>query len=251
MKSKKNLKAKVLILDIETSYCTMAVFKPGYNLNITPNQILEESKIIMISYKWLGDKKVNRLVWDKKQCDKKLLKEFSKVYNEADLAVAHNLMRFDLPWINARLIYHSLPPLQEIPVEDTLQICRRKFRFNSNKLDYVGQYLKVGQKLAHQGLQLWIDVVTNNDKKALAHMGKYCDQDVLLLERVYKKLLPYYTPRIDVLGVSALSCLRCATKMTTNGKYKLASGGEKRKLRCLNCGSCRTIPETKYLKERG
>ncbi len=66
------------------------------------------------------------------------------------------------------------------------------FRFKSNRLNAIAQHLGLGHK-DPMGMQDWIDV-SNNDKKALEKMVKYCKKDVTLLEAVYNRLNKYVTP---------------------------------------------------------
>jgi DNA polymerase elongation subunit (family B) len=204
----------------------------------------------MISYKWKGQKKVHRLEWSANQCDKDLLKKFSKVLTEADLVIGHNGDRFDLKWVNTRLLYHGLPPIGKIISEDTLKIAKRHFNLQSNKLDYIAKLLGLGSKLPTGGYKLWIDIVMHKCPKAMKKMGRYCDMDVKLLEQVHDKLAVFQEPTINLSGNDLLGCLRCENKrMTTNGVYELQSGAVKQRLRCLKCGSGRTIPYSKYEKE--
>ncbi len=42
-----------------------------------------------------------------------------------------------------------------------LQTSRSKFRFVSNKLDYIAQRLGLGKKTAHEGHELWLKVMNN------------------------------------------------------------------------------------------
>ena len=65
----------------------------------------------------------------------------------------------------------------------TLKLSRSKFKFNSNKLDYIAKYLGMGEKIKTE-FGLWKDIVLNKDKDAMAKMVKYCQQDVRLLEKV-------------------------------------------------------------------
>ena len=92
---------KVLVYDIETCRITAKVWWTGKQY-INHKQLLEEPRIISISYKWLGESKIHALTWDKNQSDEKLITDFMKVYNEADMVVGQNNDRFDNRWINAR-----------------------------------------------------------------------------------------------------------------------------------------------------
>ena len=132
--------------------------------------------------------------WDSKQTDKNLLEIFIKSLNEADEVIGHNSKRFDTPWIRTRCLYHGInnvrPKYKEI---DTLKIARNKFKFPSNKLDSLGDYLGVGRKIK-TNRELWVDTVCKGNKDALNKMIEYCEQDVLLLEDVYKKLITQELP---------------------------------------------------------
>jgi ribosomal protein S27E len=60
-------------------------------------------------------------------------------------------------------------------------------KFQSNKLDSLGEVLGVGRKMPHQGIKLWIDSMFGNPD-ALDTMLEYNKQDVTLLIDVYNKL---------------------------------------------------------------
>ena len=63
------------------------------------------------------------------------------------MIVAHNGDRFDIPWINTRCLYHRLDPLPKVKILDTYKECKNAFYLNSNRLDYVSQYIKRKGKL--------------------------------------------------------------------------------------------------------
>ena len=67
---------KRLFFDIETSPMIVYSWRVGWKLTIPPENIIEDWKIICISYKWEHEKKVKNLVWDKNQCDKQMLIDF-------------------------------------------------------------------------------------------------------------------------------------------------------------------------------
>jgi DNA polymerase elongation subunit (family B) len=102
---------KVLIYDIETSYNIVSAWRVGYKVMLPHYSVIKERAIICVSYKWLGEDEVYNLSWDKNQCDKFLLEQFIEVMNEADVLVAHNGDRFDLPWMKTRALKHDLEML--------------------------------------------------------------------------------------------------------------------------------------------
>jgi uncharacterized protein YprB with RNaseH-like and TPR domain len=166
---------------------TWGLFKPM----LSHDNILQESLIISAAWKWHGDKEVYEAHINpaRPKDDHQLIKTLYKVLLQADVLVAHNGDKFDLRKFNARAIYHRLKPLPKIPTIDTLKIARRVFYFNSNRLDYLGKFLCGTGKLPTT-YDLWLDVM-DGDAGALATMVKYNKADVVVLEKVYERLLPY------------------------------------------------------------
>jgi DNA polymerase III epsilon subunit-like protein len=121
---------------------------------------------------------------------------------------------------------------------DTLKIARSKFRFNSNRLDYIGKFLGIGQKL-HTDFDLWKDIMLKNDKKALNKMIDYCIQDVVLLEKVHKELNNHIDAKTHY-GVRFNqykgTCPECGSEdLMRHGTRITASGVKKIRYQCNTC----------------
>lgn len=186
---------KVLIYDIETSPNIGWFWRAGYKLNIAHDNIIKERAIICVSYKWLGEDEVFTLTWDKNQCDKFLIENFIEVMNEADMLVAHNGDRFDLKWIKTRALKHGITNmLIDYKTLDTLKLAKKKFNFNSNRLDYISKFLGFKGKIKTD-INLWTDIVFKKDEQALRDMVTYCEEDVRQLENVYCKLVGWEKPK--------------------------------------------------------
>jgi len=207
--------ANILFYDIETSYGLAKVWRPGYKLRVSYDDFLVQPKIICISYKYSNSDEIHSLTWDKYQCDKTMLELFINELNNATAICAHNGDRFDLPWIRSRALYHNLSMYPKYTSIDTLKIARRNFNFPSNRLDDIGDYLQLGRKIKTD-MSLWDDVI-NGVKGALEKMVKYCNQDVLLQEKVYNKLSEMILPTVHV------GTLKGNTKQTSpyNGSYDI------------------------------
>lgn len=179
---------KILHIDIETAPNIAHVWGL-FKQNVHISQLLDSSYVMCFAAKWHGTKGV----------------EFSSIYNdgeenmlnvawdllsEADAVVHYNGTRFDIPTLNKEFIQHGYMPPDPYHQIDLLQVARKQFRFPSNKLDYVAQALGVGKKHAHIGHELWVRCM-NNDAAAWKEMEKYNKQDVVLLEEVYNKMLPW------------------------------------------------------------
>jgi uncharacterized protein YprB with RNaseH-like and TPR domain len=236
-------KRKRLYFDIETSPNIGFFWTAGFKLNISTESIIKERAIICICYKWEEDKVTHSLNWDSKQNDKKMLQDFIKVANEADELVGHNGDKFDLAWIRTRCLFHRIDMFPTYVTIDTLKVARSKFKFNSNKLNYIAKYLGIGQKI-HTEYDLWKDIVLNKDKDAMDKMIKYCKMDVILLEKVHKELslhIPAKTHYGVIFGGDRGSCPECGSDdLVRNNKRVTASGLVKIQLRCKTCGKFST-----------
>lgn len=182
---------KITLWDIETAplvVTSWGLFKPY----LSHNNILEDTTLICAAWKDLDNKTVHSVAIDPSnpRDDRAVVEELREALAESDVLVGHNGDKFDLKTFNARLIYHDLQPLPPSKTIDTLKVARKHFRFTSNRLDYLGEFLGVGRKL-HTDYALWLDILLRKDEKALAKMVAYNKQDVLLLQKVYKKLRPY------------------------------------------------------------
>lgn len=241
----KENKFKRLYIDIETSPNVVFSWNVGWDLDISYENIIKEREIICICYKWAHESKVYSL----KRVggnEKSMLKEITKVMEQADEILGHNHERFDLPWIRTRCLYYGIPMIPDLKTVDTLKLCRSGFRLNSNKLDYVAQFLGLGKKLDTGGFGLWKDICLNNSQKALNKMITYCKKDVVLLEKVYDKLSPYIKHKVHVgvvEGKDKHSCIECASENVQSRGYLVTAGGSrKRRLNCQSCGSWWSVP---------
>ena len=250
----KSLKPKRLFYDIETSYNIVKSWRVGYNLSITPEDIIHERAIITIAYKWEEDEEVTVLTWNK-GCDKDLVKQFVDIMAEADELVGHNVDRFDTKFIMGRALKHGISVLPKYQSTDTLKLAKKHFMLNSNKLDYIAQYLNIGHKVRHRGMEMWDDIILRNDPKALEEMCEYNVHDVFLTEKVYKALMNYSLPKVNHASKQTgdkHSCPECGSEEAVLTKTYISNSGTKTRL--MSCNSCSThftISNTNYEKYYG
>lgn len=249
-KTKKKSEIKRLFFDVETSYYLVPTFQ-FWKVNINPDHIIREKKIICICYKWQYEDTVHRLVWDGKQDDTKLIKDFIQVIKHADEIVAHNGDKFDMKELRTRAILTENLMFPVYRTLDTLKKTRQYFRFASNKLDYLGKVLNLGRKLDHEGMQLWIDVCEHKNKESLQKMVEYCEQDVILLEDVYHAISPYiyHNTNFAVLkGGKKWHCPECASENTQlSHTDATAMGVIRRHMKCNDCRKFFKISNRTYL----
>ena len=251
IKEYKPWKPKRLFYDIETSYNIVKAWRIGYNINLNMDDIIQERAIITIAYKWEGEDDVTVLSWDK-GCDKKIIEDFVKVMSEADELVGHNVDRYDTKFIMARALKHNISVLPKYQSTDTLKLAKKHFMLNSNKLDYIAQYLGIGHKTKHRGLSMWDDIILRNDPKALEEMIEYNVQDVFLTEQVYHKLMEYSLPKVNHASKQTgdkHTCPQCGSDHAELHKTYISGSGVKTRLMgCKSCSTNFTISNTNYTK---
>jgi len=227
--------SRILLLDLETSHNLILAFQLFNKQPLPHSAILKERYIIMAGWQWYGEQAVHTAVARRPWHDKAVIKEVIRQVRQADAVVAHNGKRFDFPYLRTRAIREglSVPPLLEI---DTLQLARSRFRFNNNRLDYLGQYLGLGRK-QHTNADLWHQVVVG-DKDALAEMEAYLKQDVRLLGKVFAALYPYLSPSICRQLFGKVKCRTCGSRHLQKRGKQVARD----RYQCQECGTWTSQP---------
>jgi len=183
---------KVLMLDIEVAP-NLATVWGIYKQNIAINQLLETSRVLCYAAKWQGDK---QLLFESehsakpKTAHEDMIWYLWELLNEADVVCHYNGDNFDIPLINREFLKYGYPPPSRYKSIDLLKTVRKNFRFTSNKLDHVCDELGLGRKAQHEGHELWLKCMDGDDR-AWKTMEKYNKQDVVLLEKLYDKVLPW------------------------------------------------------------
>lgn len=243
---KKN-KPRILFYDLETSYTVGAVWGL-YDQNVS--KVLRDPYILTFAYKWLGEKQTHvvslpdfSLYNRDKRSDAALVKKLWELFDEADIIVAHNGISFDQKWAYGRFIVNGMQPPSPSQYVDTKVVAKNKFRFNSNKLDDIARYFGLGRKI-RTDIDLWVDIVENDDKSAWRKMEIYNKMDVILLEKIYLKMLPFMTnhPNIGVIIGEKRVCPNCgSSKIQKRGL--IPSGTTLRQSwYCWNCHCRKSSP---------
>jgi len=242
------MKVKRLFYDIETSPNIGYFWRAGYRINLTPENILEERKVICVSYKWEDQKTIHNITWDSSQNDLTLLKSFVSICKKADELVAYNGDNFDLPWLQGRCAVHGLDGIPEPKTVDVYRIVKRNFNFNSYKLDYVA-WLLCGEKKIKTEYKLWKDVC-RGDKSALKRMRIYCNHDVDILQKVYNKVKQYAKPKTHagvLNGYSRWTCPGDGSEDVYKNKTRVTAAGIVRhQMYCKKCGRHYTIADSVF-----
>lgn len=141
------------------------------------------------SAQWFGKCKVH-YASVQRQSHKMMLGGIHRLLDEADIVVHYNGTKFDIPTLNKEFLKHGFKPPKPYKQVDLLKVVKYAFRFDMNKLDFVAQALEIGAKSKHEGFGLWVRCM-DGDKAAWKIMERYNKQDVKLLAKLYKRLLPW------------------------------------------------------------
>lgn len=163
-----------------------------------------------------------------------------KVMETADYVITHNGVRFDWPFFQSRLIRNGLHPSTPIPHGDTALVARRNLKEVDNKLNTLGVEFVKDEKLENGGWELWENCLWNDNQKDLDLMEKYCGQDVLLLEKVFKKLRPFMKniPNYNLYSVGEQNlCPSCGSTRLSHNGYRSTKTMSYKRLKCRDCGS--------------
>ena len=228
---------KILLLDAETAPKRAFVWSMWKN-NVSLDQLEADGYILCVCCKWLDERQVHEfsIPSAKSENDKPVLQKVWKLLNEADVVIAHNGKKFDLPTLNARFAIHGMKPPSPYKIVDTLDLARRKFRFTSNRLDALGLFLGLGRKKETGGFMLWRNVM-DGCKNSLKKMVAYCKQDVLLLEKVYLRLRPWDNQHPNRGLTDGEGCPVCGSGHLQSRGYMYTKVYTYKRYCCTDCGS--------------
>jgi len=270
--------AKILLFDVETA--PMEIWAWAIRDQFIQHfQIKEEWFVLSWAAKWLFvDGTMSDCVTPAEALakdDTRILKGIHDLFEQANIVVAHNAVRFDIRKLNYRFITNGYFKPSPYAVVDTLKQAQRHFAASSHKLDHLTKTFGLSQK-HDTTFALWENCVSNKDlmkyvinyleapdlkereicqtildeeywdltvniEKHLDYMLKYNISDVAALEGLYLFLRPWMTSHPNVamlMGVVGEACVRCGSKELDWGikEYPTPSGSFKA-CRCMDCGA--------------
>ena len=201
--------SKILLIDIETAPMLAMVWGTRKQY-IDHEWIVENGYILCWSAKWLGSEEQMFQKFQRGK-PKVLLDGIHALLNEAHAVVHYNGKKFDVPTLNREFLIHGLNPPSPYKQVDCLQTMWDTFAFPVNKLDYISQILGIGKKLEKEGPQFWKDCMADK-QEAWKKMEAYNRHDVVLLEGVYKRILPWIKKHPNRAALTGLPvCPTCGS----------------------------------------
>ena len=222
---------KLLYLDIEWKPATAYVWRM-WKEDISPAQLIDEGGMLCFCAHFEGEDYQFFSEWEHGR--KGMAKAALKLLTEADAVVTYNGDKYDLPKIMGEILLADLmppPPPTSIDVLKTV----KKMGFVMNRLAYIGPLLGVGEKVKHEGFSLWKDVIAEKPS-AQKKMKKYCIQDVKMLKKLYKRILPFIKNHPH-LGESKAACGACSSSNVHSRGYRRTKTYRIQRMQCQDCGS--------------
>lgn len=169
---------------------------------------------------------------------KAMLKGIHDIMSDADAIVTWNGDTFDLPTLNREFLVAGMTPPAPYKRIDLLKTARGKFRFTSNKLEYVGPHLGLGAKVKHPGFELWVGCMAGKDD-SWELMKKYNKQDVVLTEKVYDKMRPWITnhPNVGAFTERLAACPACGGEHLQSRGEAVTKDTKYTRYQCRDCGT--------------
>lgn len=203
------------------------------------DRVITPGYTLCFSYKWYGRPGIYfDAVW--RSGAKRMAQTAHKLLSQADAVVHWNGTSFDIPTLNKEFVLLGLTPPAPYKQIDLLKTCRERFRFASNKLDYVSQALGEGAKVEHKGMALWTGCMAG-DPESRKTMEAYNKGDVRLTERMYERLRPWIKGHPshgihDGVDEDGRKCPACGgTKLQRRGDY-IASSMRYARYQCMTDG---------------
>jgi len=123
--------------------------------------------------------------------DRELAVRIRDEIEQYNLIVTWNGKMFDIPFLNARLLFHKERPVRPQFHLDLMYYAGYSAnRIGSKKLASVQQFLQITEQKTALDWEIW-KRAGKGDPEALAEVVHHCEIDVRVLAEAYWRLLPY------------------------------------------------------------
>jgi len=228
--------AKILLYDLEVTRDIVEGYGNKWEFKVV--KTVKHQELMCFAYKWLGEKKVHYISRHDYATYNEFVHSLWDILDEAEIAIAHNGIRFDNKMSNRFFVKAGLGPVSPYKSIDTLQVARSAFKFQANGLNDLGEFLGLGKKIKMGYADLETDFLDNPTPKIERLMKQYNIQDVVLLEKLYLVLRPYIKNHPNLGDLIRLhgACPKCASTLLQKRGFNVAAAGPKQRYHCQNCG---------------
>ena len=231
------MRSKIILYDLETSRTAVEGYGSRWDFKVV--KFIRQSELMCYSWKELGEKNVHFVSRYDFKTYHDFVESLRTLLHSADVTIAHNGGSFDDKMANRFFVTEGILPPKPRKTVDTRREAKRWFRFESNKLDDLGDFLGLGRKQTIGYADLEDDFMSGNpSRKTVKLMKDYNDQDVRLLERIYLKLRPFMAthPNLGDLGGVDGICPKCGSGNLHKRGFNRKRSGITQRYQCQSCG---------------
>lgn len=236
--AEKKRNGRILVVDIERLPGLARVWEQKTRF-VSINNFTRLPSLLCFAAKWYGEPQTKlefHAAWDDPEA---MVQRAWEMYDEANIVVTYNGIRFDNKHLKSDWLLAGLPPPTPWKDVDLYAVNSRTFGFESKSLQHLCQRLGLDTKSGHYDAEM-AEACMNGDAAAQKTMRRYNAGDVKITEQAYTALLPWITSHphhIDGFGDDKARCHVCwSTDLWPNG-FKLAQQITYRLFRCQNCGA--------------
>jgi len=226
IKLHKRSPAKILLFDIEATG-----LRADFGFMLT------------FSWKLLGDKsaKVSTVLdhaHGRYVNDKLLVWKAYQVMKEADIWVGWYSSRFDVQFVQTRLLKHYGIAMPPVPQVDGWWIARTKLRLHSNRLASVQQFLELPTAKTPLKPEHWVKGAQGHPA-SVKYIAEHNLADVECLEQAYLQLRPLITnhPSVNIAAGDSDGCPCCGSPKFHKVREKWNRITYAPLYRCHDCGA--------------
>lgn len=229
--------SRIILYDLETSRTGVEGYGSRWDFKVV--KFIKQSELMCYSWKELGEKNVHFVSRYDFKTYRDFVESLRTLLHNADITIAHNGGSFDDKMANRFFVTEGILPPKPRKTVDTKREAKRWFRFESNSLDDLGQFLGLGRKQSIGYADLEDDFMSGSpSRKTVKLMKEYNDQDVKLLEAIYLRMLPFMSshPNLgDIDGVDAV-CPKCGSNSLHKRGFNRKRTGSSQRYQCQSCG---------------
>lgn len=227
---------KVAIFDLETA---------GLEAN--------RAHILCAALKWLGKKEIKTWRIDDTPAygttpaswtnDGPVAQAVADELVQADAVIAYygGYGRFDVPYLNTRLISNGLDPLPFVTVIDPHRTARYALKLARNDMGSVAALFKTEHAKVHLPWEDWL-AAKYGDRKAMDRILKYNINDIKVLEDLYLKMRPlihnhpYVAQPVPGQDIT-MQCPSCGSMHSHSRGSRTTKSFRLFRRQCQTCGS--------------
>lgn len=167
----------------------------------------------------------------------RLLKAITPILQDCDVWLTHFGPRFDLPFVNSRLLYHHLPPINPSqPHIDTWRTARNRLKLHSNRLNSIQTFLGLPTEKNAIKPEQWLRALSGH-RPSMNYIVEHCRLDVECLEEAYMRLRPLIINHPNVNLVREMGgCPRCGSRRLQKRGTQIAASRSYVRYQCQDCG---------------